>query len=90
MNLNKLSRARRAAHRVVWGLALAASLGSAWAFPTKPIRLIVPVATGGLTDSLGRTLGLKLQQRLGQTVVVENKGGAGGGKASHFFARGFI
>ena len=47
-------------------------------FPTKPIRLIVPVATGGLTDSLGRALGLKLQQRLGQTVVVENKGGAGG------------
>jgi tripartite-type tricarboxylate transporter receptor subunit TctC len=42
-------------------------------FPTKPIRLIVPVATGGLTDSLGRALGLKLQQRLGQTVVVETR-----------------
>ena len=48
------------------------------AFPIKPIRLIVPVATGGLTDSLGRTLALKLEQRLGQSVVVENKGGAGG------------
>jgi tripartite-type tricarboxylate transporter receptor subunit TctC len=47
-------------------------------FPTKPLRLIVPVATGGLTDSLGRTLALKLEQRLGQSVVVENKGGAGG------------
>jgi tripartite-type tricarboxylate transporter receptor subunit TctC len=47
-------------------------------FPTKPLRLIVPVATGGLTDSLGRTLALKLEQRLGQPVVVENKGGAGG------------
>jgi len=47
-------------------------------FPIKPIRLIVPVATGGLTDSLGRTLALKLEQRLGQSVVVENKGGAGG------------
>ena len=47
-------------------------------FPSKPLRLIVPVATGGLTDSLGRTLALKLEQRLGQSVVVENKGGAGG------------
>ena len=47
-------------------------------FPAKPLRLIVPVATGGLTDSLGRTLALKLEQRLGQPVVVENKGGAGG------------
>ena len=47
-------------------------------YPSKPIRLIVPVAPGGLTDILGRILGARLQQRLGQTVVIENKGGAGG------------
>lgn len=48
------------------------------AFPTKPIQVIVPVAAGGGTDLLARTLGQKVSEELGQPVVIENKLGAGG------------
>lgn len=47
-------------------------------FPNKPIQIIVPVAAGGGTDLLARTLGQKVSELLGQTVVVENRLGAGG------------
>lgn len=47
-------------------------------FPTKPIQIIVPVAAGGGTDLLARTLGQKVSELLGQPVVVENRLGAGG------------
>jgi tripartite-type tricarboxylate transporter receptor subunit TctC len=48
------------------------------AYPAKPIRLIVPLAPGGPSDTLGRTLALKLTEVIGQSVVVENRAGAGG------------
>ncbi|MES2414949.1 MAG: tripartite tricarboxylate transporter substrate binding protein [Pseudomonadota bacterium] len=48
------------------------------AYPNKPIRLIIPFAAGAATDAIGRVVGLRLGERLGQTVVVENKTGAGG------------
>lgn len=48
------------------------------AFPTKPIQIIVPVAAGGGTDLLARTLGQKVGELLGQPVVIENRLGAGG------------
>jgi tripartite-type tricarboxylate transporter receptor subunit TctC len=49
---------------------------SAW--PTKPIRLIVPFAAGGPVDALARTIAPKLGEQLGQSILVENKAGASG------------
>ena len=64
---------------VLLGLALATSSALAQvAYPTRPIHFIVPFAAGGTTDVLARIVGDKLQQALGQPVVIENRGGASG------------
>ncbi len=70
------------------GLMFVAFVGAASAqSPSKPIQIIVPVAAGGGTDLLARTLGQKLGEAIGQTVLVENKLGAGGNIGVEFVAK---
>ena len=62
------------------GLAAACGIAAAQgAYPTKPITMIVPFPPGGLADTVGRPVAEALARELGQPVVIENKGGAGGG-----------
>ena len=70
----------RRRHLVLLAGALAGTTGLLHAadFPTKPIRFIVPYTPGGTTDLVARTVGQKVGELLGQPVVVENRGGAGG------------
>lgn len=73
----------------VFGLMFILGLSSgahAQSWPTKPIKLIIPFAAGGTTDILGRLLAQQLTKDLGQNVIVENKGGAGGNIAAEFVA----
>ncbi len=58
-------------------LTLSAGQAVAQAYPTKPIKIIVPFGPGGFTDVVARILGVKLGESLGQSVVIENKPGAG-------------
>nr|WP_244548543.1 tripartite tricarboxylate transporter substrate binding protein [Bosea vaviloviae] len=57
------------------------------AFPTRPISLIVPFAAGGSTDIVARLVGQKMGELLGQSVVIENRAGAGGNLGSTAVAR---
>lgn len=59
----------------------------AQSFPTKPIRLILAFAPGGVHDALARLLQPEVSQALGQTVVIENRGGAGGNVAAETVAK---
>jgi tripartite-type tricarboxylate transporter receptor subunit TctC len=69
------------------GAEKAASTGSGQAYPTKPIRLIVAFEPGGSTDVIARLVGQKLSERIGQQVIVDNRGGAGGTIGTEIAAR---
>ncbi|MFJ5382017.1 Bug family tripartite tricarboxylate transporter substrate binding protein [Cupriavidus sp. CER94] len=70
-------------------MAVATQAGAQGAdhYPSKPITYVVPFAAGGTTDLLGRLIGQRLSQVLGQSVVVENRAGAGGNIGSDYVAK---
>ncbi len=82
-----------ATRRIVLSMAALAAGGAlpaaaqTTAFPSRPIRVIVPHAPGGNSDTFGRILALKLGERLNHQVVVENRPGAGGTLASGMVAK---
>ena len=76
---------KRAALGVLAALAASASMAQAW--PDKPVHLIVAFPPGGIVDTVARQLQPKLQTALGQSVIVENRAGAGGTVGSYEVAR---
>lgn len=73
-------RSRSLATLVITSLVLAGATSGAFAqsYPAKPVRIIVPLAPGGGTDIIGRTIAQALSESLGQSFFVENRAGAGG------------
>ena len=68
-------------------LALASGSLLAQAYPNRPVTLVVPFAAGGPTDVVARSLGMAMTRTLGQSVVIENKLGAGGTLAANAVAK---
>jgi len=71
---------------LVSGIALAGA-ACAQGFPSKTIRLVITFPPGGTNDVLGRVIGLKLQEKWGQPVILENRPGAGGNIGSDYVAK---
>jgi tripartite-type tricarboxylate transporter receptor subunit TctC len=76
----------RDAIAIGFGLALAPAEAETW--PTRPMTMVVPVAAGGTADPIARVLAAGLSQQLGQQVIVENVGGAGGMTGTNRVAKG--
>ena len=82
----RFAAARSLALALIVGAAFApAALAQAW--PTRPVTMVIPFAAGGPTDVLGRVMADRMSQILGQQVVVENVGGAGGMTGSQRVAK---
>jgi tripartite-type tricarboxylate transporter receptor subunit TctC len=81
---------RRAGQVAAWLMAILAVLTApAWAqdYPSRPIKLIVGAPAGGTTDLLARSVGAEMAKTLGQAIIVENRGGAGGNIAADAVAK---
>jgi len=79
--INTFIKVIRPIQQFLFGIALVAISATVLAqntYPNKPIRLIVPFAPGGVTDTSGRFIADQLSRRIGQTIIVENKPGASG------------
>jgi tripartite-type tricarboxylate transporter receptor subunit TctC len=63
---------------IAWGVLGAVATAQAQTYPSRPIKLVLPYAPGGIIDYVGRTLAQKLTETIGQPVVAENRPGAGG------------
>jgi len=73
-----------AATLALWACGLHAQTDT---WPTRPVRFIVPFAPGGVSDIVARTVGARLQESLGQPILYDNRGGAGGTIGSEMLAR---
>ena len=89
-----MKRATINALRAAFLLAIVAGAQAAENYPSRPIKLIVAFAPGGVADVMGRLVAQALQQRLNQSVVVENKPGGDGligmGDAVHAAPDGYM
>src|SRR5262245_54575742 len=72
---------------VVLGACAVSSIAAEPAYPTRPVRVLVPFAPGGGTDALARIITPRLHEELGQQWVVDNRGGAGGNLAAEIVAK---
>jgi tripartite-type tricarboxylate transporter receptor subunit TctC len=84
--VSTLTTAARAASLTL-SLVCAATFASAQTYPNRPITLVMPVAAGGPNDTAGRVVAQRLSAILGQTIVIENRAGAGGTIANAAVAR---
>ncbi len=84
-----MTPSRRRALGLLTAASLAAlpQLATAQAYPTKPVKIIVPFAAGGRADALARMLAQGLKEQMGQPFVVENRGGASGSLGSDLVAK---